>query len=121
MKRALFVKHSYSCDLYLLRLMMDREDPWFDCKSSSDFEKTEFYLADVIQEPSGDDVYVLDATAEKLTPVGHNVFRSKILGIPEKPLEMVDITKSSKDENNRSTVSEGEPTGSGTLSQQNTR
>lgn len=120
MKRALFVTISGSADLYLLRLMADREDPWFDARSSSDFDGVQFHLADVIPTPAGDDAYVLDSTAERLKPVGHNVFRSEKLGIPEQPLGMVDISKKSEDENDHITVGEGKSEGPGTLSQQNT-
>lgn len=98
--RALFVGVVGSSHIYLLRLMKDREDPWFDSKVSSDFNQVVYYLADVFPQDNGEDLYVLDSTAENLKHLGHNLYHSDVLGRPEMPLEMRELNKNTENERN---------------------
>lgn len=103
MRRALLVGLEGSASLFLLREMSDREDPWWDLKHSKDVEKTNFYLADVVEQNDGDDIIVLDVTGEPIKYLGQGVYYAEKLGIPELPQEMVDITKQNKTTENEST------------------
>lgn len=100
MKRALFVAFATSPHLQLLKIFREEEDAWFDSKTSSDFKDIVFYGADVIPEDGKDDTYLLDSTGEILKNLGHNMYLSSVLGQPELPVEIRDITsKTKKDEN----------------------